>query len=132
MSNLKTIANRLKGLEKSSGVNERENLIQEVLEIVRAHEIQNPGFMQRIYWCLVELTHDEIRSMGRGEKSIADFSDRFKMSFEDWYRLSPKLDDREYLHEIARFCDFVGDPCPEWWPRWKKGEVATSTDEIPQ
>ena len=133
MSNLKTIANRLKSIEKATGVDKQERLLEEVCEIVRQLKLQKePLFMQRIFWRLIELTHSEINALGRGDKTLADFEDRFKMSFEDWCRLSPKLDDSEYLHEIARFCDFVGDPCPEWWPRWKKGEVATSTDEIPQ
>jgi hypothetical protein len=132
MSNLKGIASKLKHLEKATGVDKQERLIEEVCEIIRQHELINPGFMQREYWPLVELTHDEIRSMGKGEKVLEDFRSRWKISLQEWYDRRSEWKDSEYLHEIARFCDFVGDPCPDWWPRRKAETVTTNTSEIPQ
>lgn len=123
MSNLKSIANRLKGLEKSSGVNEWENLIREVNEVIRAHEIQNPGFIQRHIWPLVELSHSEIRSMGRGEKTLEDFKDRFKITMQEWYKRRAEWREANYLREIARFNERNGDPFEPWQLDWKQGTV---------
>lgn len=114
MSNLKSIANRLKSIEKSSKIPERENLIREVNEIIRAHEIQNPGFIQRMYWPLCELRHSEIRSMGRGEKSLESFKGRWKMSPQEWYDGRSRWREEDYLREIAEFNKAHGDSYSEW------------------
>lgn len=128
---LKEIASKLKHLEKATGVDKQERLLDEVCEIIRQFHLVNPLSMQEHYWPLVELTHDEIRAMGRREKSIADFQDRFKMRFEDWCipRSRGELNTGKYLSEIATFNDFTGDPYPEWWSQRKTESV---TSEKPQ
>jgi len=127
MSHLKSIAGRVKALEKRSGANERENLIQEVLEIIRAHEIQNPGFIQRHLWPLCELSHNEIRSMGRGQKTLEDFKDRWKMSPQEWYERRAEWREADYLREIAEFNRANGDPYEPWQLTWKSGESNLSS-----
>jgi len=121
MSNLKSIASRLKGLEKASGVNERENLIREVCEIIKAHQVINPAFYQRQVWPLVELSHSEIRSMGRGEKTLEDFKDRFKITMQEWYKRRAEWREANYLREIAEFNRTNGDSYQEWELTWPQG-----------
>lgn len=114
MSQLKTIAGRVKALEKRSGVNERENLIREVNEIIRAHQVINPSFYQRHVWPLCELSLAEIRSLGKGEKVLEDFKPRWKITLEDFWNRRAEWREANYLREIARFNKANGDPYQEW------------------
>lgn len=114
MSNLKGIANRLKSIEKNSGNQEWENLIREVLEIIRQHQIVNPAFCQKHLWPLCELSHSEIRSLGRGQKTLEDFKDRWKMSPQEWYDRRAEWREESYVSAIARFNKANGDPYQEW------------------
>lgn len=127
MSHLKSIAGRVKALEKRSGVNERENLIQEVLSIIQQHQIVNPAFCQRHLWPLVELSHAEIRSMGKGEKVLEDFRPRWKISLQEWYERRAEWREADYLREIAEFNRANGDPYEPWQLTWKSGESNLSS-----
>lgn len=118
---LKEVASRLKGIERNSGIDKQERLLEEVLEIIRQHEIINPGFMQREYWPLCELTHAEIRSMGRGDKTLDDFKDRFKITMQEWYDRRSEWREANYLSAIARFNKRNGDPYQEWELTWPQG-----------
>ncbi|HML94182.1 MAG TPA: hypothetical protein PKC29_02005 [Thermodesulfobacteriota bacterium] len=125
MSNLKGIANRLKGLEKASGVNERENLIREVCEIIKAHQVINPAFYQRQVWPLCELSLAEVRSLGKGEKVLEDFKPRWKITLEDFWNRRQEWREANYLREIAEFNRTNGDPYQEWELNYGKSNLSS-------
>lgn len=121
MSQLKTIAGRVKALEKASGVNERENLIREVCEIIKAHQVINPAFYQRQVWPLCELSLAEVRSLGKGEKVLEDFKPRWKITLEDFWNRRAELREEDHTCEIAEFNRANGDSYQEWELTWPQG-----------
>lgn len=81
---LKEALNRIKRIEKTSGFTEREKIIKQVNEHIESMERNQPWHIQEMLWSLVELSYEEIRQLGRNQKSLDDYKDRFKIDYAAW------------------------------------------------
>ncbi len=79
---LKEALTRIKRLERVSGLTDREQQKRDVIEIIKCRERDYPEQIQETLWSIVQLSQAEIRAMGRGEKTIEDFRDRFKWDYD--------------------------------------------------